>query len=121
MKYVYGEGVVSRSKHNPKVQSGELPRRQPTIVRETWIPWQYWVYRLSMRYFHVLRRWVPPLRGLIDQVWEEWAEWRFAYRPVDQTVILITWDQTTPRNRARHKEWVDDGSQARPADPRPQR
>ena len=124
VKYVYGEGLIGRSPRNPKVQSGELPRRTITIVREEWTPWRYWVYRLSSSWVHALMRrtpvrWVPPLREWIDRVWCQDIEIRL-YRPNDRTTIPIREDQARPDRRARNREWMSDNYpyEARPPDPR---
>jgi len=117
MKYVYSEGVIARSRRNPKVQSGELPLITPTITREEWIPWRYWLYRIARAYFHTVMRWVPPLRGWIDRRWCTGLEIAL-YRPNDHTTIPIDPTFIRPDRRARYEEWLRD-REARSPDPGP--
>lgn len=107
MKYVYGEGVISRSKRNPRVQSGALARRQPTVYREAWVPWKFYSAKIVDGWLGWIARHVPGTKGLIFEVYER----RFypLFTPEErETIAYINWSKMRPDRRARWRVYGDE-------------
>ena len=106
MKYVYGEGVVSRSKHNLKVITGELPRRQALIYREAWVPWKYYANRTIDFWMTRLER-IPFVKRLVFEVYE--VQFYPVFLPEErETIAYIDWSKLRPDRRERWRVHGDE-------------
>lgn len=67
---VYSEGVLSHSKHNPRVISGEIPKSEPVITRTEWVRWQWWAERITDHWLGFLSRHIPGAKWLVFETYE---------------------------------------------------